>query len=316
MALQSSGAISLNDIHIEAGGSTATQVSVSDTDVRGLIDKASSTAASFSEWYGASAITSETVTDLLQNTTYRSYVQSRNRGDSGKRNYTGSLDANNNELDASFNDGSNAYRYETSVVVDQAWGAIPSAWADIDGSTIIFWSYANNSSASTNGFHIDSGGTNRSITLTDYGPMSLSAGEVHAGYFSSSSSTYNLNNSTLGATFNKTSSNTHNAQRIFAFPGQWDYVTHGVATSSASTTVTCQDDDLVIVYSAASGDNFIFHTYQDTTNLTKLGATTVGRWYTHSNTSLYKTTSTSFSLRGSVSGTTANVAYFVIRYSG
>lgn len=316
MALQSSGAISLNDIHIEAGGSTATQVSVSDTDVRGLIDKASSTAASFSEWYGASAITSEAVTDVLQNTTYRNYIESRNRGDSGKRSYDGSLDANNNELDSSFNYGSLAYRYETSVVVDQAWGAIPSAWADIDGSTIIFWSYALNASASTNGFHTDSGGTTRTISLTDYGPMTLSVGEVHAGYFSSNSSTYNLNNATLGATFNKSSSNTHNGQRIIGIPGQWDYVTHGVATSGASTTVSCQDDDLVIVFSAASGDSFVFHTYQDTTNLTKLGATNIGRWYNHSNFSMYKTTSTSFSLRGSVTGATANVAYFVLRYSG
>ena len=146
--------------------------------------------------------------------------------------------------------------------------------------------------------------------------MSLTFGEVHAGYFSSNSSTYNLNNATIGATFNKSSSNTHNGQRIIALPAKWNYVTHGVASSSASTTVSCQDDDLVIVFSAANSDSFTFHTYQDTTNLSKLGATNIGRWYSHSNFSIYKTTSTSFSLRGSVSGTTADVAYFVLRYSG
>ena len=34
---QSSGQISLNDIHVEAGGS-GTQVSMNDADIRGLID--------------------------------------------------------------------------------------------------------------------------------------------------------------------------------------------------------------------------------------------------------------------------------------
>lgn len=53
MALQTSGAISLNDIHIEAGGSSGTQVSINDLDVRGLLGKASGVSMSFSEWYGA-----------------------------------------------------------------------------------------------------------------------------------------------------------------------------------------------------------------------------------------------------------------------
>ena len=318
MALQSSGAISLNDIHIEAGGSTGTSASINDSDIRGLIDKSSAAAMSFSDWYGASAVSSETVTDLLQNNTYRTYIETANRGDTQKRNYVGAggaVDGSGNETDTSFCHGSLAYRFETSVVVDLAWGAIPSAWSEINGATIIFWHYALNASASTNGFHTDSGGTTRTLSLTDYN-MPLTYGEVHAGYFSSSSSVYNLNNATLGATFNKTSSNTHNGQRIFGIPGQWNYVTNGVATSGSSTTVGCQPDDLVIVFSAANGDSCTFHTYQDTTNLTKLGATAIGRWYSHSNTSLYKTTSTNFSLRGSVSGATANVAYFVIRFSG
>lgn len=56
MALQTSGAISLNDIHIEAGGSSGTNASINDADIRGLISKASETTMSFSEWYGASNI--------------------------------------------------------------------------------------------------------------------------------------------------------------------------------------------------------------------------------------------------------------------
>ncbi len=55
MPLPSSGAISLNAMHIEAGGSSGTQVSINDSDIRGLIGKSSGVQMSFSEWYGASA---------------------------------------------------------------------------------------------------------------------------------------------------------------------------------------------------------------------------------------------------------------------
>ena len=53
MALQTSGAISLDDIHVEAGGTTGTEVSLNDADIRDLITKGAGTQARFSEWYGA-----------------------------------------------------------------------------------------------------------------------------------------------------------------------------------------------------------------------------------------------------------------------
>ena len=57
MALPTSGALSLNAIHIEAGGSSGTQASLNDADIRNLIGKGSGVQMSFSEWYGASAST-------------------------------------------------------------------------------------------------------------------------------------------------------------------------------------------------------------------------------------------------------------------
>lgn len=60
MALQTSGAISLNDIHVEAGGTTGSQASINDSDIRGLIGKSSGAQMSFSEWYGATAETTLT----------------------------------------------------------------------------------------------------------------------------------------------------------------------------------------------------------------------------------------------------------------
>ena len=56
MALQSSGAISLNEIHIEAGGSSGTSCTINDSDIRGLISASSEAEMDFADWYGASAV--------------------------------------------------------------------------------------------------------------------------------------------------------------------------------------------------------------------------------------------------------------------
>lgn len=55
MALQSSGTITLDDIHVEAGGSTTTQASLNDSDIRGLIGASSASEMDFADFYGASA---------------------------------------------------------------------------------------------------------------------------------------------------------------------------------------------------------------------------------------------------------------------
>jgi len=62
MALQTSGRISLNQIHVEAGGTSGTRSSMSDSDIRGLTGKSAGSRMSFSEWYGAAnevSVTSE-----------------------------------------------------------------------------------------------------------------------------------------------------------------------------------------------------------------------------------------------------------------
>lgn len=68
MALQTSGAISLNEIHVEVGGTSGTQCSLNDADIRGIgapnstyadalhgtgINQTSGTAISIYEFYGA-----------------------------------------------------------------------------------------------------------------------------------------------------------------------------------------------------------------------------------------------------------------------
>ena len=55
MTLQTTGAISLNDLHIEVGGTTGTTVSLNDTDIRDLITTPSG-AINLQSFYGASSI--------------------------------------------------------------------------------------------------------------------------------------------------------------------------------------------------------------------------------------------------------------------
>lgn len=63
MPVQSSGAISLNDLHVEAGGTSGTQCSLNDQDIRDMIGKASGATASLSEYYGASSTFEENFHD-------------------------------------------------------------------------------------------------------------------------------------------------------------------------------------------------------------------------------------------------------------
>jgi hypothetical protein len=51
MTLQTSGAISLNQIHVEAGGTSGTSVSLNDSDVRRLKDGSSGVSSTFSSFY-------------------------------------------------------------------------------------------------------------------------------------------------------------------------------------------------------------------------------------------------------------------------
>ena len=55
MTLPSSGQISLNQIHIEAGGSSGSQAAMNDSDIRDMIGKGSTSQNAFNEYYGVSA---------------------------------------------------------------------------------------------------------------------------------------------------------------------------------------------------------------------------------------------------------------------
>jgi len=73
MPLPSSGAISLNQIHVEAGGTSGSVVTINDADVRGLISKGSATNMSFSEWYGASSFNGREADAVLRMNNFVEY---------------------------------------------------------------------------------------------------------------------------------------------------------------------------------------------------------------------------------------------------
>jgi hypothetical protein len=53
MALPASGTITLNQIHVEAGGSSGTPCTLNESDIRGLIGASINSSMEFSDWYGA-----------------------------------------------------------------------------------------------------------------------------------------------------------------------------------------------------------------------------------------------------------------------
>ena len=55
MPLPSSGQITLNQMHVEASGTSGTQSNINSAPIRGLINKQASVQMAFTEWYGASS---------------------------------------------------------------------------------------------------------------------------------------------------------------------------------------------------------------------------------------------------------------------
>ena len=85
MALQTSGAISLNQIHTEVGGTSGTQASLNDSDIR-VIAGVPSGAVDFADCYGATSVVVTQGTQSVVQAAY--YGFSNNAGSLGSRSPT------------------------------------------------------------------------------------------------------------------------------------------------------------------------------------------------------------------------------------
>lgn len=89
MALQTSGAISLNEIHVEMGGTSGSSVSLGDADIRAAAGSASG-AASIGDCYGVTALTVTQGTQNAQYVTRRGFYDDSSTGSVSPASVTGS----------------------------------------------------------------------------------------------------------------------------------------------------------------------------------------------------------------------------------
>ena len=271
--------------------------------------------------YGETGITPFTSTSVLDNigtSLYRNYMESTPQL-TGKRSYTGTGYSSSGNADT--------YKNTAAPSLSVSWGSLPSEWAGASGSTILFINVAQAASAVSNAYITDSGGTQRSISLTSY-EQDITTYESNIGYFASNDNDYSLNGATIGGTFNKTSDGRPSMQKIIAIPGNWTRVRSGYSgpnTSTQASNLSANSGDIVIAVSVNDTGNTSAsqHAHPLQTNLTLRGGTimNVGNGYCF-NTKVY-TASGTWSLRAASSQETsgsntgaAYINYWQLRYVG
>ena len=168
MAVPGSGAISLNDFHTEAGGSSGSQCSLNDSDIRGLIGKGSGATMSFNEWYGASAVVWQLTMTSGSNTT-------------------------KNGTSTGYSSGGSFGTF----------GSVSDSSVDFYNATLVQLFHSNNNQLifSVNGQHSNSGWNTMTIGSSSYSRSGMSYGQTNAGVTQWSVSTGNPFGGTQTVTF-------------------------------------------------------------------------------------------------------------------
>lgn len=208
MALQTSGAITLDQIHIEVGGSSGSSVTINDADIRGLIGKSDGATMAFNEWYGAASVA------------YWAHAYAKGGLENTTHTFPNSYGSNRYAMGSMWYDSTNNYLYATSVgsqysgdaaspksnvfyKIDLSDGRINMQCA-IDqnaGSVIVNGSYA------THGNNIVAVASNKVITTGDTYNVNTIAGQARSGL----TTVFDLDHS------NDTASTPDNSQAHFIF---------------------------------------------------------------------------------------------------
>lgn len=264
MTLQSSGLIKLSQIQSEFGGSDP----ISLTEYYGVAQSVpTSGVIRTQDFYGKARFSADIFMDNVVDATYRNYLETKAIIGTGKRTYTGT---------GAFNEGDPSItRYNSSPSATFDWGAIPANWAYAQGSTLVFANQATSPGAVTATLN------GNSLSLTDHGTNGITQSNVRFFTHSSSSTTYNLNNASIYASFSKDTGNIHNSQTTFGFPGNWSVVREG-----ALGTHSCNYGDVVIVYTGGIEDDYITHSVTSS-GVTLRNGIRRTRWYDNHNVRLF-----------------------------
>ena len=155
MALPTSGALSLNAIHIEADGTSGTTTSLNDTDIRGLtaasgrtINATQNTEIDFADFYGARGVTEIVIPTGTSNRTILKYATENASGYGGATVY-GYAFSDGSSISGSGLSGSNGLGFgniqfnqyyanggRTDGIVSSAGGGLTIAFQTTDGTDI------------------------------------------------------------------------------------------------------------------------------------------------------------------------------------
>jgi hypothetical protein len=212
MALQTSGAISLNQIHIEAGGTSGTTVSFNDSDIRGLtpasgktISTVSGSAIDFADFYGASDVlnlfnsftyaaerANQTGSSLTQvSSAYSSYFASI----IGTLGFRLRLDSNVLHFEVKRIAGGNGVRYDGygSGVQDGTTTSIGTSYVSLGTVSVpspvdvkVNWAYFISGTGGTGSINGNTAGTGATYSLSDNTFQTLTNGQS-AGFMTTAS---------------------------------------------------------------------------------------------------------------------------------
>ena len=184
MALPSSGSLSLNQIHVEAGGSSGTSASINDSDIRGLISKGSGVTMSFSEWYGASSGTTSSHANSLNSVSFYAAYKSDpsnvkwvaqgnvGQGAGQSSNYTSQIPF------AAFKNVSSNPTQETQYLVIRDNGQVEIQWGwtyTTGGGDLVYNNRNTGKNPNFSNLKLELGGTNsyNNLTTQNYSSFTL-----------------------------------------------------------------------------------------------------------------------------------------------
>ena len=189
MALQTSGAISLNQIHIEAGGTSGTTASLNDSDIRALneasgrtINNTANTEIDFADFYGASSVSLSTWPSGAPNTAWGQRSRSHTSFAQAFCNYGIKHDQTNDKLHHRWTTGDSGAQ-STFSYGNQSYSGLDSATVQIK-----YTASGVNTSGSTSTPSQSSGSWNN-VSTSSYSPVFQWSATTTSGSSSVTSST-------------------------------------------------------------------------------------------------------------------------------